>query len=157
MLEQIGVWILRLTGAAMVSAAAVSLTPKGRAGRVVRLACGLMSVSVLLGAAASVDGGTLFPEKAYPQGEIASAVDAEKAIRAVIEERAEAYISDKAASLGLADITVLIAAEKTDAGWYFARAEVRGTWDAAAGKALSRHITETLGIAEEDQEWISVE
>lgn len=158
MFENAGVWILRLTGAAMVSAAAVSLTPKGPGLRVVRLACGLLSVSVLLGAAFSdADGKTAFPPEAYAGEATASASSAEDAIRAVIETHAEAYISDKAAALGLTDFAVKLTAEKAPEGWYFSRAELTGAWDAAAEKELSRQLAETLGIAEEDQEWRSVD
>ncbi len=154
----LGAWILRLTGAAMVSAAAVSLTPKGPAGHAVRLACGLLSVSVLLSLpAVSAPEEPLFPENSYGQEAADTAEEAENALRAVIEARAEAYISDKAAALGLTDVTVKLTAEKTPEGWYFARAAITGTWDEAAGKALGRHLTEALGIAEEDQEWRSVE
>ena len=106
MTDWIGRWVLSLTGAALVCAAALRLAPEGRVKPVVRLLCAVVMAAALL---TPLAGGAL--PAAYPlelsrwraqaealtrQGETAR----QNLDRALIEREAEAYILDKARALG---------------------------------------------------------
>ncbi len=161
MLENLSGWVLRLTGAAMLSSAAVLLTPKTPAKRAVLLGCGLITVMALLSIIPGTQTapGELSPGSFYDEAERKTAeylAEAENETRAVIEERSAAYILDKAGIFGADVLSVEVDAEKGDGGWCLRH--VRVTCRGPEGtEELSRHISQMLGIAKEEQEWIILE
>jgi cytochrome c oxidase assembly factor CtaG len=48
MMDMVKSWILQITGAAMLTAAALSLAPAGRVKKVVALVCGLVVIAALI-------------------------------------------------------------------------------------------------------------
>ncbi|MBR6259326.1 MAG: hypothetical protein IKR21_03865 [Oscillospiraceae bacterium] len=161
MLEHLGAWVLRLTGAAMLSSAAVLLTPKTPAKRAVLLGCGLLTVMALLSIVPGYQTapGKLLPGDYYGEAERMTAEylsEAENETKAVIEERAEAYIMDKAGIFGAGVTSVLVDAEKGDGGWFLRHVRVTCRGPEGA-EELSRCISGELGISKEEQEWIFLE
>ena len=146
----------------MLSAAAAALVPEGRAKSALRLVCGLISVSALLSIVPVFGEAAEIPSLSDYREEAAAIVsqaekEAEEQSRAVIEEKAAAYISDKAEKLGASVFRADITAEKEGDIWRLACAEIESDADSDAEKSLRRLISENLGIAEEEQEWIYVD
>ena len=155
MIELIRSWILGLVGAAVVCAVATELTPRGPVKSVVRCVCGAVMAAALLAPLLELD----YPDYALHLARYrtsAAEVTAEaKEIsgalnRRVIEDTLEAYILDKAQTLGAAlsgaDVTVRWS---TEGVWYPVAVELRGQENAA----LSAWIEAELGIPREEQRW----
>ena len=148
-------WILGLAGTAVICAVARLLTPQGRVKRIVELLCGVAMTVALLSPLLEPDlrdYGLHLSE--YRAGAAALTADGEtlrqSLDRSIIEEKLEAYILDKAQSLG-ADVT---AAEvtmqwSTEGYWYPARALLQGPFH----DRLSRLLEAELGIPESAQTW----
>ena len=156
MMELIRNWILGLVGAAVFCAIATELTPKGPVKSVVRCVCGVVMAAALLAPLVELD----FPDYAlnlarYRASAAAVTAEAEKISdtlnRRVIEETLEAYILDKAQTMGAAltgaDVTVRWS---TEGVWYPVAVELGGRENGA----LSDWIAAELGIPREEQRWL---
>lgn len=152
-------WIIRLTGAALISASAITLAPEGGAKRVVRLVCGLLSVAALLSIGADIDLGVYFDSIAeYRAAAEALVSDAEEEAetmkRIIIEERTAAYILDKAAELGAEDFSVSVTADWNGEGyWYPVSAHITAVISERQRRTIADYMESELGIAEERQDW----
>ena len=148
-------WILGLAGTALICAAATLLTPGGQVKKVVQLLCGVAMTVALLSPLAELDlsdyGLNLSKYRAGAAELTSQAAALRQSLdRSIIEEKLEAYILDKAQSLG-ADVT---AAEvtmqwSTEGFWYPVRAQLQGTFHGQ----LSRLLEAELGIPESAQTW----
>ena len=159
MMDVIRSWILQITGAAMLTAAALSLSPSGRVKKVVALVCGLVVIAALISPIRSFDTG-LFSKymaelRSRPE-EITSALDEvnDKLTRGIIEEECETYILDKATDLGITDLTVSVTARWSEEGyWYPYEVKLICETTDALRLRLSDAIEAQLGLSEEHQKW----
>lgn len=149
-------WILGITCAALVGAAAEALAPAGRVKKAGRLAVGLLLLLAVVKPLGELDCGALAGALGSYRPDTAACEAAleEKSgavLKAVIEERTNAYISDKAKTLGMS-----CTAEVT---WYYGadgevRPEavvVRGEFTETQRGELSRALEGELGIPAERQ------
>ncbi len=157
-------WVLGLTAGAMVCALVSALVPKGKSAAAVRLVCGLVTAALLLGPLRGFDFGAYAGSLASLrlEGERLSASASEEARLArlrVIGEESAAYISDKAAALGIKSLSVSVTVREGDAeGEALPYSAELGGEAADAEKAeLARWIEGELGIPRERQRWLSDE
>lgn len=152
-------WIIGIAGAAMVTAAAMTITPEGRVKKVVALICGLMTIAALLRPVAGLRGVDLKKSLiAYEQEAAAFSSDIQSAdenlTRRIIAEKSVAYILDKGSSLGISDLDVSVTTQWNEAGyWYPGSAVLKTTANNAAREQLSRDIEAELGIPPEELIW----
>ena len=150
-------YLLRLTAAAVLSALMGQLAPKGPSGRAARIASGLLILVVAFAPIGEID--TLAAAEDL-MGKIKSdplqTEFLEKANRelmsSLISEETEAYILDKARSLGLSP-KVQVTMRMEDGIPVPWEAEVTGTATDIQKQTLSQIISEDLGIPEERQHW----
>ena len=155
MMERIGEWILGITCASVLLAAAQCLMPKGSVRSVGRLAGGL--VLLLTGASPVVT--LLGADISLPEGEAPAAAAAEQTLeeenlrlmKQLIEARTAAYISDKARQLGAECTAEATYAYGADGQVTLTAVTVRGALTAAQRGRLEAILAEELGVAPEDQ------
>ena len=155
MTELLRSWILSLAGTALVCAAALRLTPEGRVKPVVRLLCGVCMAAALLSPLVGTALDTYPLELARYRARGAAIAGEGTAIRAgldrdIIERETEAYILDKARSMGVPLTAVRVALRWSAEGvWLPEGAELTGPYSAA----LARLIEAELGIPQTAQNW----
>lgn len=155
MIELIRSWILGLTGAAVVCAVATLLTPRGAVKGVTRMLCGVVMAAALLSPLLAFDfpaySLNLSEYRARGDALIGRAEEISAAVsRRSIEAELEAYILDKAQTLGAALTAASVTVEwSTEGYWYPVAAELGGGYHAA----LSSLIEGELGIPREAQAW----
>jgi len=157
--ELIRIWVLGLTGAAFLAAIAMTLTPKGRPRSVVGLVAGLVTVVALIAPilefdyaafAQNVSGFEVSLEARTEEWELQQ----ERLTSLIIRERSEAYILDKAESLGLVGLDIEVATARSPDGWHYPyRVWVSGTYTSSQQRALSEFLAGTFGIPAERQYW----
>lgn len=149
-----GRYVLSLVAAALIAGMLQSLVKEGSCGRVMKILCGLFLVVTALKPLKKLDFPD--PEKwmaaldaeadaAVREGEAAYAKD----YAAVISDRLEEYILDKAAQLGL-DVSVELTVSPEgipDA------VTIRGSPGALQKARLEAVIIQDLGIPKEKQRW----
>ena len=104
MMEHIRQWLCSVVAVSLLVSVVQSLVPKGSLGRVSSFLSGLVLLAVLLGPLPELDlAGLELGNLQEETREIRQKMEAEEetALKAGIAERTEAYISDKAAALGL--------------------------------------------------------
>ncbi len=156
-MDALGPYLLRVTAAAILCAILKSLLGKeGTPAAMGKLLCGVFLAVTVLHPLTALRMGSLqvFSQdiaweasQAVAQGES----DAAQALRAGIKQRVEAYILDKAASLG-AELTVEVTLTK-DAPPAIAQARLAGKISPYAKAQLSDILTRELGIPKEAQQW----
>lgn len=149
-------WLLGVVYAAVLSSAALTLTPAGRVKSVTRLCCGLLCALALAGPLLELDMEKLSVSIAVYEQAAQSVVEnaeeeAKTMERTYIEERCEAYILAKATETGVELTAVSVTARwDGDAGvWYPYEAVLSGPYS----PTLSRAMEADLGIADENQTW----
>ena len=159
-MEGIRSWIIGICAGAIICAAVQALTPKGKSGSAVKLACGFLTVALLIGPLREFD----FDSYALSMSRIKSAGEqyagealngGQEMLGSVIERESEAYILDKAAELGIAGATARVSAKLFEEGEYPYPYSVELGGEAASEqkKALSSYIEGELGIPAERQYW----
>ena len=156
MAEWIRNWVLSMTGAALVCAAALRLTPEGRVKGVLRSLCALTMAAALL--SPLLRGGVL-PDYAQELARYRAAAEAlrgegealgQELDRGIIEQRMEAYILDKARFLGTALSGARVHLRwSTEGVWLPESAELTGTYS----ETLSRWLEAEFGIPRKAQSW----
>lgn len=151
-------WIMHLTGAALLSMLAVSITPDGRVKKAIKLICGFAVMLSL------INGFTDFDFSFYSKSLAEYKSDAEKLIadsmeeqslleREYIENECSAYILDKAMELGIECESANVKVRWSEDGyWYPVEAEI----GANANSQLADIIEGELGIPVEEQTWSNV-
>lgn len=151
-------YLLSIVAAALLSGILLSLTPTGSVRRTLRFICGLVLVLAALGPAADLDvehlSGSLTEIRMQAGKQAETAEDGSmELLAALIKERTEAYIWDKAASLGmtLGQVEVETGAE----GGYPAPCAVAITAGCTAlqRRRLTELIERELAIPSSEQEW----
>lgn len=152
-------WILGLTGAAILTAVAMAVTPEGRVKKVTQLVCGAVVILALISPVVGFDYETFAISAAMyrQQGqEYSQSLEESSAAitRLIIEEECEAYILDKGARAGAGEMTVSVEAQWSEEGcWYPCMAEIKTDADESVKKELCMYIEGELGIPEEKIIW----
>ncbi len=155
MVSRLGQWVLGLSCTALICGAIKSLAPGGWMKRAVEAVCAAAMVTAalgILGDLAELSVSRYAARYASDAGRIVedAGEEAKRQTRFIIEERCEAYILDKAASLGAPLEGVSVTAEWSGEGfWYPARCVLTGR----QSPELSRAIEAELGIPKEEQTW----
>ena len=153
----LGDWIRALVGAAVFCTIALALCPKGRARRVLNMACACVMALALLSPIAGLDMTSLskaigrYSDAAREITDSAEA-SAEEYEQTVIARECEAYISDRAASLGVELQEVRVNARWSEEGFWYPW-ESRAACSESDRETLSAVIEAELGIPAERQSW----
>lgn len=151
MMELIRQWLLGMACAAMAAALAQSLAPEGGPKRICRLASGLVLLLATVQPLLRLDEGALarlagdFPASV---GGYTDALEEENDLlyQSIIERQTAAYISDKAAQLGLSCQVEVRYQYDQDATPYPYEASIRGEWTQEQRQQLERILEQDLGI-----------
>ena len=152
MRELLREWVLSAAGAALLSALALTLTPEGRVRRVVRLLSGVVLALALVRPLAEFDFESYAASLAVGRAAAETAAGGweetgRQLERSLIEAECAAYISDRAAELGLRPGAVSVTAKWGDAlCWYPYEATLQAAADGPARLALAQRIEAELGI-----------
>ena len=148
-------WLSGLIGAAFFCAVASELTPKGSVKRVQSALCGIIMASALLMPLLRIDFADYALHLAQSR-EAAAAVTqradevSRELNRRSIEAEMEAYILDKAQTLGAQVQSVSVSVRwSTEGVWYPVSADIDGAYHAG----LADLIEGELGISKADQSW----
>lgn len=147
-------WLLGIVLTSLAGGLARQLAPKGREQSMVRLVSGLLLALALLRPLAGQKWEDLELD-AFPLPESREIAEASRknqmeAFSAIIEEKTEAYICDKAEQLGL-DCKAEVSTGSDEGGVPLPESVViRGPYS----EALARSIAEEVGIPAEQQIWL---
>ena len=157
-MEDLRQYLLSVTAAAAFCGILLTLIEKKSAcAGIVRMLCGIFMAVTLLRPAVQLRVRDLevYIDDIRSQSESAAAVGAaaaEEAMAAIIKSRTEAYILDKAESMGLSLRVEVVLTE--DAIPQPGSVRIQGTVPPYARAQLRAWIRDTVGIGEEDQLWI---
>jgi stage III sporulation protein AF len=147
-------WLLGITAAALLIAAADSLTPAGTVKKIGKLIGGLVLVLAVIAPLSSLDAEMLsqnLTEYRAESGAYGEAIDEAngRLLKAIIEEKTAAYIEEKADALGI----VCRATVKTRMGEgeypYPYEAEITGDLTKAEKETLKAFLERDLAISAE--------
>lgn len=151
-------YLLSMVAVALLSGILLSLTPDGPVRRTLRFICGLVLLLAALGPVAKLDlewlAGNLSALRLRAEERIAGAEDGSmELMAALIKEQTEAYIWDKAASLGMTPVRVEV--EIGMEGDYPCPRSVAITagCTAAQRRRLTELIERELAVPSSEQEW----
>lgn len=150
-------WLLTITCAAMIAALADALCPDGFPRKLTRSVGGLLLLVAVLGPLKQLDrmdlSGVLAKYRAEYSGYTETfAVQNQDAMKAIIARETGAYISDKAAKLGIENCRVDVECRLTEEGFPAPeRVYVEGVGSQEAWTALSRAITTDFALDGEHQ------
>lgn len=157
MTEALSLWVRGIIGVSLLSAVALTVTPKGRVYGVLRFICGLATVLVMLQPLLQVDLDSYAENLALYRADYAALSasaqeESGRLERTIIENECAAYILDKANALDVPVQSAAVHARWSGECWvpYEAAVTVPAGTDAAA---LARAIVSELGIPGERQEW----
>lgn len=150
-------WMIGICAASMIYAAVYSLAPDGGPKRAVRLAGGACVLIAVCAPVAEVDFSNLsFEVPGFSDEYAAEAERMERSnyelMKTVIEEKARAYILDKADALGI-ECDVDVMTRDTDGVPIPVSVHGYRSGDEAACERLSDIIAEDLGIPRVSQSW----
>lgn len=155
MTEFLGDWVSGVTATAIICALAMLLTPRVQAKQVLGILCGVMMMVAMFRPLVDFDLGDYgLNLSKYRSGAETLTADAEELRKSldrnIIEEKLEAYILDKAQSMGSRLDTVQVTLQwSTEGLWYPSAAELEGEYH----EALARLIEAELGIPMQAQTW----
>ena len=148
-------WLLGLIGAALFCTIAAELTPKGAVKRVQSVLSGVVLASALLLPLLRMDASDYALHLAESRAEAAAVTQeaeeiSERLNRRSIEAQLEAYILDKAQTLGAQVQSISVSVRwSTEGVWYPVSADIDGAYHAG----LADLIEGELGISKADQSW----
>ncbi len=151
-MEWIKSWLVSIVCAAMVAAVADALSPKGFPKQLARYAGGLLVLLAVLGPVKRLDSNVIGDAMADLKGRYSGYTEAFAAqngevTKAIIAEETAAYISDKAAGLGITQCRVEVRCRLTEEGFPAPETvRVEGCGDEKAWQALSRAITADFAV-----------
>lgn len=147
-------WIVGVTCAAIIGALAECLMPEGGVKKAGRLAVGLLLMLAVVKPLSALQGGE-WDELPYSRqvetGSGALQAENEALVKAIIEERTAAYISDKAEALGM-ECTVQVSYHYGGDGDVWPESVVvRGEFTQRQQESLSQALEADLAIRAENQ------
>ncbi len=151
------VYLLRLTASSLLGAVIRQLSPRGGAGAAARLGAGLLVLLTALGPLGEVsfmDAVRSVAVGSYGDPLTTQEVDrtANVLLDGLISENAEAYILDKARSMGV-EVTVHVTTALQEGYPVPWNVSCGGDYSEWQRQELSRYISTELGIPEQRQEW----
>lgn len=154
-------YLLSIVAISLFSSILLTLHPRGTAQRALRLLCGLSIILVTLGPVATLDVDAF--ARALSRSQILAEehvseteINNRELMAELIKEKAETYILDKAARLGLSP-AVCVAVDMESEYPYPYSAEITVVCTKAAREQLTRDIAQNLAIPSERQEWNTYE
>jgi len=149
-------WLIGITVAAMLNAAAKSLMPKGIVRQIGALTGGLVVLLAILQPVYRLDESRVeevfFPYIGTTESYMLTAqTDTGSLMRDIIEEECGAYIQDKAKELGLECMVTVVCEEEGEGYPYPKQALVEGRLSQTEKELLSAMIAQDLGIEEQNQ------
>lgn len=150
-------WLVSVAAAALVASIAAALSPEGTPKKLAKFSGGLLLVLALLSPLRTLDDRALadFATKyMFPAVETAKGQQYEdpELVKSIIEQESAAYISDKAAALGVAASQVTVTCHITEEGFpALEQVTVRGSGEESAWSALSKAITADFSLEKEAQ------
>ena len=157
MMDAVRRYLFSLCAAALLCSLVRALVPKGRMKSICSLLCGmLLAMTALSGLAgwALEDVAEELSRMRIAAEEARTGVEIRnrEALQAIIKQKTEAYIWDKAQELGLAVAIDVTVAE--DASYpYPAAVRITGSFSEMQRQSLTRYIEENLAIGKEQQTW----
>ena len=164
MIELLKNWIISVTAASIIAAAAVAVTPKGSVRKMVRFAGGLVLFIAMAAPLKEIDSRDIaffsMQYRADYEGYEEKLIRAnDTMIKSIIEDKTRTYILQKANELGI-DCDAEIRTTKRDDGYPYpdsVTVSVNGNASPALQKELSRAIAAELGIPYDKQKWRQTE
>ena len=150
-------WLFSIVCAAMVATVADALSPKGFPKQLARYAGGLLVLLAVLGPVKRLDSNAIGDAMANLKGRYSGYTEAfaqqnTEVTKAIIAEETAAYISDKAAGLGITQCRVEVRCRITEEGFPAPdTVRVEGCGDEKAWETLSRAITADFAIEKSAQ------
>ena len=157
MMDAVRRYLFSLCAAALLCSLVRALVPKGRMKSICSLLCGMfLAMTALSGLAgwALEDVAEELSRMRIAAAEARTGVEIRnrEALQAIIKQKTEAYIWDKAQELGLAVAIDVTVAE--DASYpYPAAVRITGSFSEMQRQSLTRYIEENLAIGKEQQTW----
>lgn len=154
-MEALRQYIISVVAAALLCGIVTGLMPQGRSSQIIRMVCGLFLAYTVLAGLTGLD-------LQIPDWDVLAVTDArqaaalgeslgEVALTQVIKEQTEAYILDKAAALGLS-LEVEVSLDESQVPQSVV---LEGQASPYERQQLQNTIARELGIAKENQQWIS--
>ncbi len=156
-MEWLRSWLLSITCAAMIAALADALCPDGFSKKLTRMAGGLLLLLAALGPIRHLDEDSLADALAKYRAQDSGyaqtmAGQEEEMIKSIIAQETAAYISDKAAALGIRDPQVRVECRMTEEGFAAPESvEVRGSGTQEAWTALEQALEADFALREDAQ------
>jgi len=158
-MDAVRTYLLALSAAALLCGTVMALLPKGGVRRVAGLSCGLLLSLAALGPFVRLDGDTLaqaisrYRMQAEEQ-RTGVEVRNRELVSAIIKEKTETYILDKAADMGLT-LEVEVTMEDRDQSPYPQAVRLTGHATAEQKAVLSAYLEDNFAIPADRQEWSS--
>ena len=154
MMEAVRGYLLRLTAGAFLSAGLLSLIPKGTSKKAAAVLCGLVMLLLPL---AQLDYEALSEtisrlELEKEEARTGIEIQNQDLVARIISGRVQAYILDKAASLGLT-VTVELEMETRTATPYPKAVTIHGEANPAQKQQLQQYLEQTFAIPVQRQVW----
>ena len=151
-------WILGLTSASLVAAAARVLTPEGNVRRVTEFMCGAMLACMLLSPALKMDRDAFsraLAEQRALTAELTEDLEGreKQLLRPYIQEQCAAYILDEAQRLGITDLRCSVRVKWRDESWVPFEVTLHTAAPREARQRLGDYLDGELGIPPERQRW----
>ncbi|MCI8525815.1 MAG: hypothetical protein HFF17_07815 [Oscillospiraceae bacterium] len=156
--EAVRNYLISVVSIALLSGVVLALTPEGAVHRTLKFLCGLAVILAAIGPVARLDFDAMAQSLARVRvsaeaaaGEIEA--DSTELIADIIKEKTEAYIWDKADTLGmeLAHVTAEVRCDGTYPYPY--RVTIAGTFTPEQRSRMTRALEQELAVPEERQEW----
>ena len=157
MMDAVRRYLFSLCAAALLCSLVRALAPRGRMKSICSLLCGVfLAMTALSGLAgfALEDVAEELSKMRIAAEEARTGVEIRnrEALQAIIKQKTEAYIWDKAQELGLAVAIDVTVAE--DASYpYPAAVRITGSFSEMQRQSLTQYIEENLAIGKEQQTW----
>ena len=157
MMEVVRGYLLRLTAGAFLSAGLLALIPKGTSKKAAAVLCGLVMLLLALTPLAQLDYDVLSEaisrlELEKEEARTGIEIRNQELVARIISGRVQAYILDKAASLGLT-VTVELEMETRAATPYPKAVMIHGETTPAQKQQLQQYLEQTFAIPVQRQVW----
>ena len=158
MTEEIQNYLLTFISACFLCAVVQALMPKGAEKKAACFGCGLVLILTVLKPVAALDLEHLarsISRWEIQASEIQSGIKIEnqELIAAIIKEKCETYIWDKAAALGIVPQSVEVEILADGSQPHPCSVKITGEYTQGQKQQLSQWIRQELAVGTEDQEW----
>lgn len=159
MTELMRSWVIGITGMSLITSVVMAVVPKGRVRKTVSLICGMAMIVVLVSPVLDFDYDTFaqyISGYSYDTDVQEKNLDEEneRLTRRIIQEEVNAYILDKAQSVGAVDVMVLAQTKMDEDGaWYPWEVTVEGKFTSEQQQEVQNTIEGDIGIPPDRQYW----